>query len=185
MKNFAITTLAVVTLTMLASNAAQAQSGYTGSPAGYGNSLQLAPYPTQLPAHVPSRPVPSFGNGYTNTNPACVGGRCPTGSAGAYPSTGYRSDYPNTSAYNQYQGQSGFGLGSTIGSWFGLRPQANSNCQNGQCPPPAYRPTTSYRPAPYTPGRYSAPQYNTMKYNTMNLNSGSLNRGSGAFYGSY
>ena len=173
MKNFALTTLALVTLTMLLNTSAEAQGIYPNAYPSYHAPRQFAP------SYVPTN-YSTYGTNYSNG--ACANGRCNVGyrsnacpngicgiahAPGACPggrcgtSTPYRANY---------------GFGSRLGSWLGLNPRSISNY------PPVYRTTPVY--GPITPS-YSSNLYGSTGYsNSLNSSFGTQN-GHQPFYGSY
>jgi hypothetical protein len=174
MKNFALTTLAVVTLTMFAGDA-RAQGGFLSNLFGFNTRRPVTNtnyYPTTRPVtntnyYPASRPATT----YPATN--CYNGVCTTtqypptwnnsGSFGNPTGNGYHNTYPTY-----------YAPGSTnSGNWSNTQPSYNTICPAGYCPPsPATRPTTPYQTTPYLPVNYTAPSYNAPLYNTPTHNNG-------------
>ena len=147
MKNFALTTLAVVSLTILAQASAQAQTGY------YGNGINWNATPQVYPAshYVLPPATPAYGTKCVNgqcANSCCVNGICTTGRCG----NGTCANGTCTTGYRgTYRPSNGYGFGNMFGSWFGLRPRPSYTCTNGRCYPT--QTGTPYGPSPYrSPG---------------------------------
>jgi hypothetical protein len=189
MKNFAITTVAVVTLTIIASSA-QAQSGYYGS---Y-QSNYTSPYPTQyLPA-----PATNYGTGYSSSycpngkcgTGACANGQCPLGCcangvcltgqcangqcqtgqcANGRCGTAYRGGYNSYPSTTRYPTTNRYGFGSMLGSWFGYPSRQGTICRNGRCTTPGYGTATPY-PTTYPATYPSTPSTPTFPVSTTPAN---------------
>jgi hypothetical protein len=183
MKNLAITTLAVVTLTIFAGDA-RAQGSFFGNLFGFTRPVSNTSY---------------YGTTYPATN--CTGGVCtttqyrPNSNNSGYYGTPTGSSYHNT--YPSY-----YGSGNNYSNWTtpqAVVPASYSNCPGGYCPQtPLIRPTTPYNTTPYntmpyTPGNYAAPvytapAYNTPAYNTPTYNTPTYNTpnfNNGPYYNSY
>lgn len=176
MKNFAITTVAVVTLTIIASSA-QAQNSYYGSyPSNYNGSYTTPYSPQYLPAT-----YTNYGSGYSSNycpngkcgTGACANGQCPLGCcaggvcltgqcangqcANGQCGTGYSSTYNIYTASTRYPTTTRYGLGSMLGSWFGYPSSQGTICRNGRCTTPGYGTVTPY-PATY-PSKPATPTF--------------------------
>jgi hypothetical protein len=162
MKTFAITTLAVVTLTMFAGDA-RAQGGFFSSLFG------LSPRPVSNTSYYGTTYPATNSSYYGTTYPAanCNNGVCTTTQ---YAPTWNNSGYYGNSTGNGYSNSSPnyYAPGSSTGNWTtpNVLP-ASYNCPGGYCP---QTPTTPYNTTPYAPGHYNVPAYNTPTYHTPSYN---------------
>jgi hypothetical protein len=180
MKNLAITTLTIVTLTIFAGDA-RAQGSFFGNLFGlntrrpvsnssyYGTTYPVSTYPAA---------------NYPATN--CSNGTCTTTQyAPTWNNSGYYSNSGGSSYHNTYPSHYG-STSAGYGNWNtpqSVVPASYSNCPGGCCPQtPTARPTTPYNTTPYAPGHYNAPAYNTPAYNTPAYNTPSYNA---PYYNSY
>lgn len=159
MKNLALTTLAVVTLTIFAGDA-RAQGGFFSSLFG------LSPRPVSSTSYYGTTYPATNSSYYGTTYPAanCNTGICTTpqypqspNNGGYYPaSTGnYSSTYPSNYGSVNY---SNWNTQSVV-------PASYSNCPNGYCPQTPVTQPTLYNTTPYSQGHYTTPAYNTPAYN--------------------